>query len=184
MVLERFILTKLLGWQMVSDFPEVRKSVTVFAPHTSYWDAVIGKLVLRSYGVSHVLLSKKELFTFPMSIVMHFLGAIPVGGVKGHNAIHDAVNLLEASDDMHLVICPEGQLAPTDRWNPGFYYMALKANVPIVVVYMDYRSREAGIKGVIVNLENQNDVYRQLADMYRDVVGCHPQSFRLPVYKM
>ena len=183
MVVEHFLLTRLLRWRVTSDFPDVSKSIMVFAPHTSYWDAVIGKLVLRSYGVRHTLLSKKELFHFPMSIAMHLLGAIPIGGVKGHNAIHDAVSILESGQEMHLVICPEGQLAATDRWNPGFYYMAVKAGVPFVVVYLDYAKREAGVKGVIRDLENQQEVYRQLAEMYAGVTARHPECFLLPRYK-
>lgn len=182
MIIERFILTRLLGWRVASVFPNVKKSVTVFAPHTSYWDAVIGKLVLQSYGVPHRLLSKKELFYFPMSIAMRLLGAVPIGGVKGHNAIHDAARMLEETDELHLIICPEGQLAAIDRWNPGFYYMAVKAGVPVVVVYMDYRRREAGVKGVISNLDDRNKVYQQLAEMYAGVSACHPSEFLLPKY--
>ncbi|MBQ7181680.1 MAG: 1-acyl-sn-glycerol-3-phosphate acyltransferase [Bacteroidaceae bacterium] len=181
--MERFVLQRMLGWKIINNFPDIKKSITVFAPHTSYWDAVIGKLVLRSYDVPHTLLSKKELFRFPMVIVMRLLGAIPIGGVKGHNAIHDAVTILESSEQMHLVICPEGQLAPTDRWNPGFYYMAVKAHVPIVVVYLDYAKKEAGVKGVINELDNQNEVYRQLAEMYSGVTARHPEYFLLPKYK-
>ena len=183
MVIESFILTRLLGWRVTSDFPDVEKSIMVFAPHTSYWDAIVGKLVLRAWGVPHHFLSKKELFRFPMVIVMRLLGAIPIGGVKGHNAIHDAVSLLDGEERMHLVICPEGQLAPTDRWNPGFYYMAVKARVPVVVVYLDFARKEAGVKGVITDLENQNEVYRQLAAMYRGVTARHPERFLLPKYK-
>lgn len=183
MSLEHFILTRLLRWRISSSFPDISKSIIVFAPHTSYWDAVIGKLVLRSYGVRHALLCKKELFHFPMSIVMHLFGGIPIGGVKGHNAIHEAVTTLNDAKEMHLLICPEGQLAPTDRWNPGFYYMAVKADVPIIVAYMDYGKREAGVKGVISDLHDQNEVYHQLAEMYRDVTACHPDQFLLPKYK-
>ena len=173
MVIDRFLLTRLLRWRVLSDFPEVSKSITVFAPHTSYWDAIIGKLVLRSYGVRHTLLSKKELFHFPMSIAMHLLGAMPIGGVKGHNALHDAVSILESEQQMHLVICPEGQ-----------FYMAVKAGVPIIVVYLDYAKRTAGVKGVIRDLENQQEVYRQLAEMYADVTARHPVGFLLPRYKV
>jgi len=183
MSIEHIILTRLLHWRVASDFPDISRSITVFAPHTSYWDAVIGKLVLRSYRVPHTLLSKKELFRFPMSIVMHLLGAVPVGGVKGHNAIHDAAAMLNRSKKMHLVICPEGQLAPTDRWNPGFYYMAVKAQAPIIVVYLDYGNREAGVKGVISDLQDLNEVYHKLADMYRGTKACHPDQFQLPKYK-
>ena len=156
MVIDRFLLTRLLRWRVLSDFPEVSKSITVFAPHTH----------------------------FPMSIAMHLLGAMPIGGVKGHNALHDAVSILESEQQMHLVICPEGQLAATDRWNPGFYYMAVKAGVPIIVVYLDYAKRTAGVKGVIRDLENQQEVYRQLAEMYADVTARHPVGFLLPRYKV
>lgn len=183
MSIERFILNRLLGWKVTSGFPEVKKSIMVFAPHTSYWDAVIGKLILRSYGTHHTLLSASDLFRFPMSIAMHMLGAVPIGGRKGHNSIHDAVRILHQADEMHLVICPEGQLAATDRWNPGFYYMAVKAGVPIVVVSLDYARKEAGVKGIISDLDSQNEVYRQLATMYDGVTARHPEKFKLPRYK-
>ncbi len=183
MKIEQFILTKCLGWKITSDFPKISKSIVAFAPHTSYWDAVIGKLVLRTFGVPNLLFIKKELFYFPMSIAMYLLGAKPIGGVKGHNAIHEAVSILDREDSMHLVICPEGQLAPTDRWNPGFYYMAVKAGVPIIAVYLDYAKREAGVKGVIYDLDNQTEVYRQLSEMYAGVTARYPERFLLPKYK-
>ncbi len=176
-------ILNIIGWKVVTDFPQVDKSVMVFAPHTSYWDAVIGKIMLCYLGLPHTPLSKKELFVFPMSIAMRLLGSIPVGGVKGHNAIYDAVNILEKSDKMHLVVCPEGTRAPTNRWNPGFYYMAYRANVPIVVVYMDYAKKEAGVKGVITDLDNLNNVYKQMVQMYKGVTAHHPDDFELPVYR-
>jgi len=178
-----FIMTRILGWKITTDFPNLPKSITVFAPHTSYWDAILGKLVLLHYQVPHKFLSKKELFYFPMNIVMHLFGAIPVGGVKGHNAIHDATEILSHTENMHLVICPEGQLAPTDHWNPGFYYIAIKANVPMIVVFLDYGKREAGVKGVISDTQNLNDVYRKLADIYDGVTARHPDCFLLPKIK-
>lgn len=176
-------LLTIIGWKVVTDFPQVDKSVMVFAPHTSYWDAVIGKIMLCSLGIPHTPLSKKELFVFPMSIAMRLLGSIPVGGVKGHNAIYDAVDILGKSDKMHLVVCPEGMRSPTNRWNPGFYYMAYRANVPIVVIYMDYAKKVAGVKGVITDLDNLNTVYKQMAQMYKGVTARHPDDFELPAYR-
>ena len=177
------VLLKILGFKITTEFPDVQKSILVFAPHTSYWDAAIGKLVMKVWGVPHRLLGKKELFRFPMVIVMRLLGGIPIRGIKGHNSIYDAVNLLNKEDRMHLVICPEGKFAPTDRWNPGFYYMAAKAHVPVVVAFIDYGRKEAGVKGVISDLSDKNKVYHQLADMYRGVTARHPECFLLPKYK-
>ena len=182
MGIARFIL-KILGYKITTDFPEIPKSIIVFAPHTSYWDAVIGKLVMKVWGVPHHFLGKKELFRFPMVIIVRLLGVIPIRGIKGHNSIYDAVNVLNGKDRMHLAICPEGGFAPTNHWNPGFYYMAVKANVPIVVAYIDYGRREGGIKGVITDLSGLNKVYQQLAEMYSGVTARHPECFLLPHYK-
>lgn len=35
----------------------------------------------------------------------------------------------------------------------------------------------------ISDLQDQNEVYHQLAEMYRDVTACHPDQFMLPKYK-
>ncbi len=177
---EKCILTKLLGWKVTTPYPAVRKSIVVFAPHTSYMDAFIGVLALRSYGVPYRLLSKKELFRFPTVIVMRLLGAIPVRGVKGHNAIYEAAAILKGAGSMHLVICPEGMLAATDRWNSGFYYMAVKAQVPIIAAYMDYSRKEVGIRKVISCRQTREDVFDQLAEAYKGVTGRHPENFLLP----
>lgn len=170
----------MLGWRLQGKFPNIPQSVIVVAPHTSYWDAIIGKLFLKSVGISHKLLSKKELFFFPANIVMHLLGAIPVRGVKGHNAILEVSSLFKWNKNFHIVICPEGGFAPTKRWDAGFYYMALKANVPIVVTYMDYRKKEVGVKRVLTDLSNKDRVFQELARCYKDVIARHPEHFVLP----
>ena len=182
MGIARFIL-KILGYKITTDFPDVPKSIIVFAPHTSYWDAAIGKLAMKVWRVPHHFLGKKELFRFPMVIIVRLLGVIPIRGIKGHNSIYDAVNLLNKEERMHLVICPEGGFAPTYRWNPGFYHMAVKANVPIVVTCIDYGRKEGSVKGVISDLSDLNKVYQQLAEMYRGVTARHPECFLLPKYK-
>ena len=175
------ILLKILGYKITTNFPDVQKSIMVFAPHTSYWDAAIGKLVMKVWGVPHRFLGKKELFRFPMGFLMRLFGVIPIRGLKGHNSIYDAVNVLNKEERMHLVICPEGGFAPTERWNPGFYYMAVKANVPVVVACIDFGLKEAGIKGVISDLSDKDKVYQQLAEMYRGVTARHPECFMLPL---
>jgi len=36
----KFILTGVLGWKIKGEFPDIKKSVIIFAPHTSYWDGL------------------------------------------------------------------------------------------------------------------------------------------------
>jgi len=174
-----FVLTNILGWRISGEFPAIKKSIVIFAPHTSYFDALYGKLVINEIGINHKFLSKKELFKFPMNIPMKLYGSIPVRGVKGNNAIYQIVKMLEKDPSIHIILSPEGTIAKIFQWNMGFYYMALKANVPIIVAYLDYQKKEVGIKGMIENLDDRNAVIKQINFMYKDVVGKYPENFSL-----
>lgn len=168
-----------MGWKVVSDFPNIPKSVIIMAPHTSYRDAVIGKLVLNSFKIKTALLTYYEYFFFPLNIGLKILGCVPVGS-KGHNSIVEAVDILKKEENIHVVICPEGQLKPTDRWNPGFYYMAVKAEVPIVIGYLDYKKKEAGLKGVINDISDKESVFKIVSECYTGVTAKYPEKFELP----
>ncbi len=178
-----FILTKVLGWKITGNFPVIKKSIIIFAPHTSYYEAVYGKLFLNELGIKHTFLSKKELFYFPMSTVMKWYGSIPVRGVIGKNAIYEVSKMFEESQSLHIILSPEGTLARVTRWNKGFYYMAWKSKVPIVVGYIDFQKKEIGVKGVIYKLDDMNAVMNQINVMYKDVTAKHPEKFSLDLKK-
>jgi 1-acyl-sn-glycerol-3-phosphate acyltransferase len=177
-----FILSNILGWK-IGDFPKINKSVVIFAPHTSYYDAFYGKLFLTEIGINHNFLSKKELFFFPMNIVMRLYGSIPVGSVKYGNTIYEASHLIEVNKSLHIILSPEGTRKKVLKWNKGFYYMAYRAKVPIVVGYLDYKKKEIGIKGVIENLENVNTLMNQINIMYKDISAKYPEKFSLELVK-
>ena len=181
--ISKFILTYLLCWKTKGEFPDIKKSVIIFAPHTSYWDALYGKLYLMQLGINYKFLSKKELFFFPMNIVMKLYGSIPIRGVKGKNAIRQVVTMLNNAHSLHVILSPEGTFSNVTNWNKGFYYMAQKANVPIMVCYLDYRKKEIGVKGVIDNLDDINTVMLQINTMYKGVSAKYPDNFSLESIK-
>jgi len=174
-----YILTVLLGWKINGKFPDVKKSILIFAPHTSYYDALYGKLFLNEIRIRHTILSKKELFFFPMNIAMNLFGSIPIRGINKKNTIYKVIEILNHSKEMHIVISPEGTRANRVHWNKGFYYMASKANVPIVVGYIDYKKKEIGVKGILENLENINTVIQSINLMYKNVSAKYPDKFSL-----
>jgi 1-acyl-sn-glycerol-3-phosphate acyltransferase len=176
-----FFLTKVLGWKINGEFPNVKKSILLFAPHTSYYESVFGKLYFLEIGIKHTFLSKKELFFFPMSLIMKWYGSIPVHGVKGTNAIFQVAKMLDEAESLHIVLSPEGTMAKVTRWNKGFYYMACKAKVPILAGYLDFKKKEVGIKGVIENLDNINSVMQQINELYKDVTAKYPEKFSLDI---
>ncbi len=168
-----------LGWKIIGDFPEIKKSVTIFAPHTAHIDAIYGKLGFTELGVKFLFLSKKELFFFPMNLIMKKFGSIAVRGVKDKNAIFQVVDLLNKADELHIVVSPEGWIKLVKHWNKGFYYMAVKANVPIVVAYMDHKKKELGVKSVIYDTSDFNAVMKQINALYEGVTGKFPEQFAL-----
>lgn len=174
-----FILKDILGWKIKGDFPHLKKSVTIFAPHTAHIDAFYGKLGFSQLRVKYLFLSKKELFFFPMNIVMKKFGSMAVRGVKDENAIYKVVKILKENDELHVVISPEGSIYRVKNWNKGFYYMAKKANVPIVVTSLDYQKKEMEVKGVIYDLNDYVTVITQINQMYNGVMGKVHQNFSL-----
>ncbi|MDO9155083.1 MAG: acyltransferase [Paludibacter sp.] len=122
---------------------------------------------------------KKEIFFFPMNILLKWYKAIPVRGVKDKNAIYCVTQMLEESKNIHIVISPEGTRKKVIKWNKGFYYIANKANVPIAVVYLDYQKKEIGLKGVINSNENIKSIMQQINVMYENVMAKHPENFSL-----
>jgi len=171
------IMLKILGWKAVGEMPPVKKSVIIFAPHTSYWDGLYGKLFLMQYKMNYKFLSKKELFKFPMNIFFKLYGSIPVSNNKEY--IDEIVALYNTSDNLHIVLSPEGKRAQTDHWKKGFYYIANRADVPVVVGFMDYKKKECGIKGVITNTDDMKETITEIGRLYKDVGAKHPENFTL-----
>jgi 1-acyl-sn-glycerol-3-phosphate acyltransferase len=168
-------ILKILGWKITDNFPDLNKSVIIFAPHTSYWDGLYGKLYLMNAGINYKFLSKKEFFKFPIKYFFKAFGSIPV--YKNKEYINQIAELYNNNKELHIVLSPEGQMAKTTHWKKGFYYMAEKANVPIVVGFIDYKKKELGIKGVITENNNITTTMTEINKMYMNINAKYPENF-------
>lgn len=170
-------ILKRQGWKISGDFGDVKKSVTIFAPHTAHVDFFYGKLGFTEIGVKFKFLSKKELFFFPMNLIMRRLGSIPVRGVKGKNAIFQVAEMLNNAEELHIVVSPEGWIKKVTKWNKGFFYIAQKAKVPIVVATLDYEKKEMGVKKIIYDTSDFTAVMKEINETYKDAKGKNPDQF-------
>ena len=177
MIICKYILTTVLGWKIKGDFPNLNKSVIIFAPHTSYWDAFFGKLYLKNIVVKHKFLSKKELFKFPFHLLMYAYGSIPVS--SGRNFILQISEIFNSNKEIHIVLSPEGTRRKVTKWKKGFYYMAEAAHVPIVIGYIDYKKKEIGIKGIIRDPRNIKETMTEINKIYKNVNAKYPENFIL-----
>ncbi len=171
-------ILKIFGWKLKGEFPNIKKSVVVMAPHTSYWDFVIGKLYLSAMGISNNTLMKKEMFIFPLNILMSTLGAIPVDRKsKKNNMVRQVASVIGTREKCNIFIAVEGTRKRNTRWKKGFYHIAKKAEVPIVTSFVDYKKKEVGIIGVLSDTSTIESTMMEINSVYKDIQAKFPENF-------
>lgn len=65
-----------------------------------------------------------------MNIVMSLFGSIPVRGVKAKNAIHCVVQMLKESQELHIIISPEGTRKKSYPLEHRFLSYGIKSGCP------------------------------------------------------
>ncbi len=144
-----FWLLRRFGWNIDPNAPnEINKAVIVVGPHTSNWDFVIGKIAFIKYGVPAKFLIKKELFIPPFGWILKAMGGVPVDRKAKNNITEQAVDFFKNNDRAFLVFTPEGTRSYQPNWKKGFYFVAQKAQVPIYIAYIDYKTKTGGFHSV------------------------------------
>ena len=138
---------KMTGWKVEGNLPpEAAKSVFIAAPHTSNWDLPYTLMVCFVLRANIVWMGKRSLFKWPFGAVMRWLGGISVNREQSTNLVAASAQALVVADSaVQLIVPPEGTRGKTRHWKTGFYYIALQANVPIVMAYMDYAQKKSGL---------------------------------------
>lgn len=143
------ILLPLIGWKVEGNVPSIKKFVLIVAPHTSNWDLPIGLICAHALGLlanrRYGFMAKASVFRGPFDSLMKWLGGIPIQRDAAQEIVQQFVDIFNQSDELMLVITPEGTRKHRPYWKSGFYRIALKANVPIVMAYLDYKRHAAGV---------------------------------------
>lgn len=136
-----YLLYKRMGWttKVTEEHPD--KYIICLAPHTSNWDFIIGLLYSRANGIKSHFLMKKEWFFWPLGPIFKRLGGIAVYRQKHTSMTDSMAATAEKQQEFHLCITPEGTRSRTEEWKKGFYFIALKANLPILLYGLDYERR-------------------------------------------
>lgn len=159
--------------------PDYDKCVVCAAPHTTNLDLFIGKLFYGARGRKTSFMMKKEWFFFPMGIFFKAVGGIPVNRGRKTPLVDQMVQVFNTSKKFHLAITPEGTRKPNPHWKKGFYYIALRANVPIVLVGIDYPTKTIfATKAILPSGDLEKDM-QEIKHYFKDFRGKHPENFRL-----
>lgn len=142
MYFTKFLFHKLLGWKIEGDFDRsIKKSVVIVAPHTANFDFVVCSLTRRILGTQINWLGKKALFAWPIGWYFRWMGGEPLDRKKSENKVEAIAEVFDKMDEFRLALAPEGTRKRVDSWKTGYYYIALKAGVPIIPVSLDYPSK-------------------------------------------
>lgn len=155
------------------------KCVIALAPHTSNWDFVIGRLYTMAIGQSNLFLMKKEWFFWPLGILMRRMGGIPVYRDKKMKVTDSVAEMARNADVFRVCVTPEGTRKANSEWKKGFYYIALKADIPILLYGLDFMTKTiVCTKKIIPNGDVENQL-QEIKEYFRNFTGKHPHQFAL-----
>ncbi|WP_287059283.1 1-acyl-sn-glycerol-3-phosphate acyltransferase, partial [Algoriphagus sp.] len=86
------------------------------------------------------------------------------------------ISMLKESEELVIMVTPEGTRSAVKKWKTGFYHIALGADVPIVVGYLDYKKKEAGIGPWIQPNGEMDNQIEELMAFGRTVTPKHPEK--------
>ena len=173
--LAHFIL-RLIGWRTHVLNPRMRRYVLIGAPHTSNWDFAILLLLMGAEQLPIRFMAKDSLFRGPLGPLMRSLGGISVNRKESTKLVDQIVAKYEEFDELIIGLAPEGTRSKTPYWRTGFYYIALKAKVPIAMAYLDYGNK---IIGVGPNFTPSGDLkadFEIIREFYTGIMGKNPRK--------
>jgi 1-acyl-sn-glycerol-3-phosphate acyltransferase len=77
---------------------------------------------------------------------------------------------------MALVIAPEGTRKRSENWRSGFYRIATDAGVPIVLTYIDFDAKVAGIGPTLHPTGDIDADMESIRQFYGPIRGLHPEN--------
>lgn len=178
-------LFRFYGWKLDRNMPDYGKqAVLIAAPHTSNWDFpyVIACFDLLKIPVRFTI--KKEWMKFPFKGTMKRFGAVSidrsskVAGEERKSMVEAMTDLFDEHEEFILTVTPEGTRARREQWKTGFYHIAKSAGVPILLSYLDYKNKIAGVGKMIWPSDDMEKDMREIMAFYSE--HCHgknPENF-------
>jgi len=142
-------ITWICRWKIKGAVPAERKFVAIAVPHTSNWDFLLMFAASLGLRVRLRWIGKSQIFRPPFGVIMRALGGIPVDRSASKNLVGQMVQRFDEADDLALAMSPEGTRGKVTAWKTGFYHIAVQAGVPIVICFLDYGTKTAGIAHIV-----------------------------------
>ena len=171
-----FIYFKMMGWKLPGKFPDLKKCVIIIAPHTSWWDFVLGLLVREIIGKKVNFIAKDSLFKPPFGWFFRWLGGAGIDRNRSNATVKAIARIFASREEFRLALSPEGTRKKVSGWKTGFYYIAKAAGVPIVMVAFDFGKRQVKFSEPIYPTDNREADFNRYMAFYKGVAGKVPAN--------
>ena len=164
------------GWKIVGTFPyELKKSIVVVAPHTHYIDFFLGLAIRKKMKMDFVhFLGKKELFWGIFGVILRKLGGFPVERGKNLNQVDEVIKLYNERENFHIALSPEGTRKKVNRLKSGFYHISKNANVPIILVGLDFANKKVLFGAPFYTTDNEVADKQKIVKFFKGIIGFVP----------
>ncbi|MCR5070060.1 MAG: 1-acyl-sn-glycerol-3-phosphate acyltransferase [Prevotella sp.] len=174
-----WLLYRKLGWTKDITVEHPEKFIICLAPHTSNWDFVLGQLYSHAEGIKINYLMKKEWFFWPLGYFFRRTGGIPVYRQKKTSMTDALAETARNNDTFRLCITPEGTRSLNPDWKKGFYFVALKAGIPILLYGVDYERKLIKCTKSFTPTGNLEQDMAEIKQYFADFKGKHPEKFAI-----
>ena len=177
--LAKLIYFKILGWKVVGNTnmstDSVKKAIIIAVPHTSWHDFYIGVLLRAVLNIKTNFVGKKELFIFPFGLFFRALGGAPINRQANENKVDAIAKLFNEKEEFRMTMAPEGTRKKVKEWRSGFYYIAKKANVPIIMFTLDFENKQNKISEPFYTTDDIKADFEFMHGFYKGVKGKIPE---------
>ena len=169
-------LLRRAGWTISGARPDAPRYVLVASPHSSNWDTAVMLLFAVHFGIRLRWVGKRESFRWPLGLLLRRLGGIPIERVGGQGVVAATAAVFRGRAELALAIAPDGTRSARDYWRSGFYHIARAAEVPLVLSYLDWGARRAGIGPTLPLTGDVRADMEPIRAFYAGMVGRHPEQ--------
>lgn len=107
------------------------------------------------------------------------MGGVPVDRSKHSDLTDQIVDEFNKHEHFSIAITPEATRKRNPDWKKGFYFIALKANVPIVLAYIDYKEKSIGLKKTFIPTGNFEKDLIEIKQFYKNYHAKYPDLFAI-----
>jgi len=169
-------LLRRAGWTISGERPTVTRYVLVASPHSSNWDTAVMLLFAVHFGIRLRWIGKRESFRWPLGPLLRRLGGIPIDRGGGQGLVAATAEVFRGRAHLALAIAPDGTRHARDYWRSGFYRIAQAAGVPLVLSYLDWGARRAGIGPTMALTGNVAADMDGIRAFYAGMVARYPEQ--------